>query len=70
MFSVLASSTIDNSYGHGVGSETFPPIELDGKLVTLEISSSTTNPEDSNDQQISISMIDFDSKITLKDVLF
>jgi hypothetical protein len=70
MFSVLPSSIIDNSYGHGVGSETFPPIELDGKLVTLEISSSTTNPEESNDQQISISMIDFDSKITLKDVTF
>ena len=69
MFSLIASS-ISNSYGHGVGSETFPPVELDGKLVTLELSSSTINPEESNDQQISISMIDFDSKITLRDVTF
>ena len=27
----------ENVYCHGVGSETFPPVELDGKLVTLEV---------------------------------
>lgn len=57
-------------YGHGVGSETFPPVDLDGKLVTLEVSSSKSDPETSDDQQISISLIDFDSKITLRDVTF
>ncbi|QUC65590.1 peptidase [Nitrosopumilus sp. K4] len=67
---VLASLTIENSYGHGVGSETFPPVKLDGKLVTLEVSSSTNNPNEIDDQQISISMIDFDSKVTLRDVTF
>ena len=70
IFSTLFLITINNSYGHGVGSETFPPVELDGKLVTLEVSSSTNNPEESDDQQISISMIDFDSKVTLRDVTF
>jgi hypothetical protein len=58
------------AYGHGVGSETFPPVELDGKQVTLEISSSKSDPNVNDDQQISISMIDFDSKITLRDVTF
>ena len=69
MFLVIFPLMINNSFGHGVGSETFPPVELDGKRVTLEISSST-KPSNENDQQISISMIDFDSKITLRDVTF
>ncbi|MCV0430904.1 peptidase [Nitrosopumilus sp.] len=60
----------DNVYGHGVGSETFPPVDLNGKLVTLEVSSSKSDPEASDDQQISISLIDFNSKITLRDVTF
>ena len=45
----------DNVYGHGVGSETFPPVNLNGKLVTLEVSSSKSDPNESDDQQISIS---------------
>jgi len=58
-------------FGHGLGAETFPPTELNGKLVTLEVSSSTKDPEKINDpQQISISFIDFNSKITLRDVTF
>ena len=60
----------NDAYGHGVGSEIFPPVELDGKLVSLEVSSSTNDPTITDDQQISISLIDFDSKITLRDVTF
>ena len=60
----------ENVYGHGVGSETFPPVDLGGKLVTLEVSSSKNDPDTSDDQQISISLIDFNSKITLRDVTF
>jgi len=73
LISVLILSIIfvfDNAYGHGVGSETFPPVELDGKLVTLEVSSSKGDPNTNDDQQISISLIDFDSKITLRDTTF
>jgi hypothetical protein len=57
-------------YGHGVGSETFPPVKINGKLVTLEVSSSKNDPKTNDDQQISLSLIDFDSKITLRDVTF
>ena len=57
-------------YGHGVGSEIFPPVELDGKLVSVEVSSSTKDDMENDDQQISISLIDFESKITLRDVTF
>ena len=61
---------IDHVYGHGFGSEIFPPVELDGRLVTLEVSSSQNNPETNDDQQIFISLIDFNSKSTLRDVTF
>ncbi len=57
-----------SAHGHGDPTETFPPVELDGRLVTLEISSDPAT--DNDDQRISISMIDFDSKITLRDVTF
>ena len=67
---LLLSPIIADVYGHGLGAETFPPVDLNGKLVTLEISSSTNNPEENEDQQISISFIDFNSKITLRDVTF
>ena len=69
LFSAFVISS-DSAYGHGVGSETFPPVDLNGRLVTLEVSSSQSDPETSDDQQISISLIDFDSKITLRDVTF
>jgi len=70
VFSSLFVFGFDNVYGHGLGSETFPPVVLDGKSVTLEIISSQSDPDTNDDQQISISMIDFDSKITLRDVTF
>ena len=60
----------DYAYGHGVGSEIFPPVELNGKLVSVEVSSSTKDDIENDGQQISISLIDFDSKITLRDVTF
>jgi len=71
---LLAASTVTpiilNVYGHGLGAETFPPVDLNGKLVTLEVASSTNAPEENNDQQISISLIDFNSRVTLRDVTF
>ena len=72
IFSILiVTFSVNEAYGHGLGAETFPPTEVDGKLVTLEVSSSTPNPEEENaGQQISISMIDFNSKVTLRDVTF
>ncbi len=68
--SILLSSLIENVYGHGVGSEIFPPVDLNDKQVSLEVSSSTNNPDKNDNQQISISLINFKSKITLRDVTF
>ncbi|MEZ7989106.1 MAG: peptidase, partial [Nitrosopumilus sp.] len=73
LFLIFSCGFIINSndaYGHGVGSEIFPPVELDGKLVSVEVSSSTKDDIENDDQQISISLIDFDSKSTLRDVTF
>ncbi len=70
IFSCALLINFNNAYGHGVGSEIFPPVELDGRLVSLEVLSSTNDPIKIDDQQISISLIDFDSKITLSDVTF
>ena len=70
VISSLISFTGVDVYGHGVGSEIFPPVDLNGKKVSLEVSSSTNNPDENDDQQISISLIDFNSKITLRDVTF
>jgi hypothetical protein len=73
LFLIFSSGVIINfndAYGHGVGSEIFPPVELNGKLVSVEVSSSTKDDIENDDQQISISLIDFDSKITLRDVTF
>ena len=70
LFSCLFAFTSNEVNGHGVGSETFPPVDLNGRLVTLEVSSSTNDPNLIDDQQISISLIDFDSNITLRDVTF
>ena len=66
LFLIFSSGFIINFndvYGHGVGSEIFPPVELNGKLVSVEVSSSTKDDIENDDQQISISLIDFDSKI-------
>ena len=68
VFVILFSTS--EVYGHGLGAETFPPVDLNGKQVTLEVSSSTNNPEKNDAQQISISLIDFNSKVTLRDVTF
>ena len=73
LFLIFSSGLVITSYdayGHGVGSEIFPPVELNGKLVSVEVTSSTNDDLTNDDQQISISLIDFDSKITLRDVTF
>ena len=58
----LSVFVFDNAFGHGVGSETFPPVDLNGKQVTLEISSSKNDPEKNDDA------VKFDS-ISYKDVM-
>ena len=78
---ILFSSTVEDAAGHGSSSETFPPVELNGKQVTLEVSSSAPPPPETTgrppagiapgeDLQIAMALIDFESQITLRDVTF
>ena len=67
---ILVFYSADSAYGHGGSSEIFPPVDLNGKNVTLEASSSQNDPDVDENRQISISFLDFDSKITLRDVTF
>ena len=74
-FAIIALTCIlfffaHDAYGHGGSSEIFPPVDLDGRQVTLEVSSSQDDTKETGGQQISISFLDFDSKITLRDVTF
>ena len=69
-FSFSFFTVVPFVYGHGLGSEISDPVDLNGNLVTLETSSSTNDSQENDDQQISISLIDFNSGITLRDVTF
>jgi len=59
---------IPDSYGHGLGYEVLPPIDLGSKQVALEISS---NPiPDSNAREISFTLFDTSNGVTINDVTF
>ena len=77
----MAAAGVQPAAGHGTSSETFPPVELNGQQVALEISSSAPPPPETTgrppagiapgeDLQIGIALVDFDSKVTLRDVTF
>ncbi|RNJ76242.1 MAG: peptidase [Nitrosopumilus sp. H13] len=67
---VLLVAIPANVHGHGNASETVGPVDINGKSVSLEISSSATDPGLAADQQISISLLNHDTKVTLRDVTF
>ncbi|RNJ79872.1 MAG: peptidase [Nitrosopumilus sp. B06] len=67
---VLSVVITTYAYGHGNASETVGPVSINGKSVSLEISSSANDPELAGDRQISISLLNHDTKVTLRDVTF
>lgn len=80
-FGIAACSTAEYAEGHGTSSETFPPVELNGRQVALEVSSSAPPPPETTgrpptgikpgeDLQIGMALIDFDTGVTLRDVTF
>ena len=59
---------IPDSYGHGLGYEVLPPVDLGSKQVALEISS---NPiPDSDAREISFTLFDTSNGVTINDVTF
>lgn len=53
-------------FGHGVGSEKLPPVQMGQKLVTVEVASSQTP----DSKQISIAFIDASNSISIRDTTF
>ena len=67
---ILFFSLIPNSYQHGIGSETLPPVPLGNKQVALEVSSSNElNPENPN-KEFSFALFDTSNGITIRDVTY
>jgi len=61
---------IIDSYGHGIGYEVFPPVKLGDKMVALEVTSSQYQNPDSPDREITFSLFDIETGITIKDVTY
>ena len=67
---LISLLTISSSYGHGVGYEVLPPVPLGDKQVSLEVTSSQYSDPDSTDRQITLSLFDVSTGITIRDVTF
>ena len=63
-------STLQNSYGHGVGYEVLPPVTLGNREIALEVTSSPDIDPKNNDRQITFSLFDTSTAITVKDVTY
>ena len=59
---------IPDSYGHGLGYEILPPVDLGSKQVALEISSNMI--VDTDTREISFTLFDTSDGITINDVTF
>ncbi len=58
---------IPDSYGHGLGYEILPPVDLGSKQVALEISSNMI--VDTNTREISFTLFDTSDGVTINDVI-
>ena len=65
---VFLSAYTHDAYGHGVGFETLPPKMMGDRKVTMEISSNVDNA--TNRKQVSFSMFDTNTGITIRDVTY
>jgi len=57
---------ITDSYGHGIGYEVFPPVQLGDKRVALEVTSSQYQDPGNSDREISFALFDTESGILLE----
>ena len=61
---------ITDSYGHGIGYEVFPPVQVGEKRVALEVTSSQYQNPDNSVREISFALFDTETGITVKDVTY
>jgi hypothetical protein len=68
LVTIFSVNQIENSFGHGFGSETMPPVMINGKSVTLEVGSSTEI--DTKIQQISITLFETGTDNAIKNTIY
>jgi hypothetical protein len=61
---------ITDSYGHGVGYEVLPPVKLGDRMVALEVTSSQYQNPDNPDREVTFSLFDTDTAVTVRDVTY
>jgi hypothetical protein len=67
---LLSISMISLSFEHGIGYEVLPPVMLGDKEVALEVTSSQYKNPDNSDREVTFSLFDTSSGITLRDVTY
>jgi hypothetical protein len=66
----VSSFSLENIYGHGLGYEVLPPVMLGDKEVALEVTSAQYADPESPDRQITLSLFETTSTITVREVTY
>ena len=67
---ILAVMIPVNVYGHGIGYEVLPPVQLGNKMVSLEVTSSQYENPDNPDREIQFSLFNVEDGITIRDTTY
>ena len=70
LFFVPFSYSINETYGHGLGFEVLPPVMLGDREVALEVTSAQYLDPTSTDRQITLTLFDTTTTISLRDVTY
>jgi hypothetical protein len=70
LISIVSFFSINDSFGHGLGFEVLPPVKLGDKQVALEVVSSQYSDSKSTERQITFSLFDTSSTVTIREVTY
>ena len=68
--SIASFFSIEDSFGHGVGYEVLPPVMLGDRQVALEVTSAQYLDPQSTDRQVTFSLFETATTVTLRDVTY
>ena len=66
----VCSFSLQNTYGHGLGYEVLPSVILGDREVALEVTSAQYTDPESSDRQITLSLFETTTAITVRDVTY
>lgn len=67
---LFSFATIPQSFGHGLGTEILPPIDIGDKKVSLEATATVFEQPEINGRQIQLVLLDMDTRVTINEVTF